>query len=120
LLGGLPSKEDVASPGEMLTGASSPLFELPILTMVAAFACMRDSKLTCSSPSRCSKILWNSVYLHAALLVWLIFSVMAYISYLAYQPIGSGFVALSWNYKGALCMTIGLVIIHGLVMPMRP
>ena len=92
---------------------SAPLLELPVLSMVAAFGCLRDSGTCRSSPRKCTRFLWSTVYLHCTLLLLLSSALALYAAELAHAPACCGFAHLSLFEKLQLCTVVALILVHG-------
>lgn len=95
---------------------SSGLLELPMLSLLSAFACLRHTQLCGSSLARCSRLLRQTAAMHATLLLMLGSLLASQASLLVSTPLSPGFSSLSLLHKAALACQLTLVATHGLAL----
>jgi hypothetical protein len=95
---------------------SSALLELPTLSLLAAFACLRHTLLCGSSLIRCSRLLRQTACMHATLLLVLSSLLASQASQLMATPLSPGFSSLSLLHKGALACQLTLIATHALAL----
>jgi hypothetical protein len=104
------------SRGASLIIRSSALLELPMLTLLAAFACLRHTLVCGSSLTRCSRLLRQIAAMHAALLLVLASLLAEQASQLVATPLSPGFGSLPLLHKAPLACHVTLIASHGLAL----